>query len=138
MSIIETSPIEETKVAQIRSSIAAATGDSKIANFIATALAQGKTLTSTEAQLTSTQAARIIGVSRPFVCQLMDAGLLHFTWVGRKRRTTLLDVKDYLERRDKATQEYVTHVSNRSERLHHIADSAADLTDEDKRILQEL
>jgi hypothetical protein len=88
--------------------------------------------------LSTTAADRIIGVSRQLVCQLMDRGLLKYTLIGTKRYTTTKDVNDYLEKRNRATEEYDTNIKNRDERLNAIAHDAVTLTKAEEQLLHDL
>jgi excisionase family DNA binding protein len=65
------------------------------------ALAAGKAVTVTpqESQLTTQQAADLLGVSRPTVVRLVDSGELSAERHGNRRRLPLGDVLAYRERR---------------------------------------
>jgi excisionase family DNA binding protein len=52
-------------------------------------------------ELTSTQAADILGMSRPFVVKLLDSGRIPSHAVGRHRRAYLRDVLAYRDEREK-------------------------------------
>jgi len=64
-------------------------------------LAQGKavTISPTEPFLTTQQAADILGVSRPTVVRLIDAGELSAERIGNRRRLQLSDVLEYRDKR---------------------------------------
>lgn len=65
------------------------------------ALASGKAVTVTpqEPQLTTQQAADLLGVSRPTVVRMIDGGELRAERNGSRRRLLLSDVLEYRERR---------------------------------------
>lgn len=65
------------------------------------ALSQGKgiTIAPQEPQLTTQQAADLLGVSRPTVIRLIDAGDLHAERIDSRRRLPLGEVLAYRERR---------------------------------------
>lgn len=87
---------------------------------VADALAAGKAVTvaPTSTTLTTQQAADILGVSRPTVVRIIDAGHLPAERVGNRRRVRLADVLDYRERR-------------RQVQYDMLAATAVDLDDED-------
>jgi excisionase family DNA binding protein len=63
-------------------------------------MAQGNavSLSSIPKELTTQQAATVLGVSRPFVIKLIDEGELAYRRVGSHRRITLAEVLAYQER----------------------------------------
>lgn len=60
------------------------------------------TIFTAEKDLTTSQAAKLLNVSRPFVTKLMTEGLLASHTVGAHRRCRLSDVQDYIDRREHA------------------------------------
>lgn len=56
--------------------------------------------------LTTTQAAKLLGVSRPYLVSLLERGTIPFFKVGRDRRIYRKDIDDYLSERREATEEY--------------------------------
>ncbi|MDN5856204.1 MAG: helix-turn-helix domain-containing protein [Actinomycetia bacterium] len=51
-----------------------------------------------DAELTPTEAAALLGMSRPQVRKLMDSGLLEFLKVGTHHRVRVSDVRAFLDR----------------------------------------
>lgn len=88
---------------------------------VADALAAGKAVTvaPTSTTLTTQQAADLLGVSRPTVVRIIEAGDLPADRVGNRRRVRLSDVLAYRERR-------------RQSQYDMLAASAVDLDDEDE------
>jgi excisionase family DNA binding protein len=67
-------------------------------------LADGRSLVlmPEEKQLTTQQAGDLLGMSRPYVIRLLDAGEMPYVLVGKHRRISLRDVLVYAKRRSKA------------------------------------
>lgn len=67
------------------------------------ALAAGEqlTITRTKKELTTTEAAKVLSVSRQYLVRLCEEGRLPFRWEGAHRRLTLDAVLTYRDQRDK-------------------------------------
>lgn len=67
------------------------------------ALAAGEqlTITRTKRELTTTEAARLLNVSRQYLVRLCEEGKLPFRWEGTHRRLALDAVLAYRDERDK-------------------------------------
>ncbi len=65
-------------------------------------LAEGHTLSviQSETNLTTSEAARFLNVSRPYFSRLLDEGKLPFHAVGTHKRVRLQDLTAYRERQD--------------------------------------
>jgi excisionase family DNA binding protein len=55
-----------------------------------------------ERQLTTQRAAEFLGMSRPYLIQLLDAGEIEYHLVGKHRRIALRDVLAYAKQRTEA------------------------------------
>lgn len=66
-----------------------------------TNLAQGRSLVliPEEQQLTTQEAGELLGVSRPYLIRLLDAGEIPYSLVGRHRRIQMSDLVEYAKRR---------------------------------------
>jgi excisionase family DNA binding protein len=95
-------------------------------------IAAGKaaSILETDRDLTSTQAAQIIGVSRPFLNKLLDEGRLPFHKTGRDRRISARDVVAYVAKRDELKRQRAaasgSYDQRRNERLASQAGMSAD------------
>ena len=74
---------------------------------ITPALLRGETvfLVPEHKELTTQQAADILGMSRPFLKRLLDQKAIPFRYVGTHRRIRFADVMAYREQREKERQE---------------------------------
>jgi excisionase family DNA binding protein len=65
--------------------------------------------------LTTQQAAEMLGVSRPFLVKLLDAGTLPFHMVGTHRRIYLRDLLKYKEGRDRERHLAINRIGQAAE-----------------------
>lgn len=80
---------------------------SKLLRQLFEPLAQGKPvhIVPLEAELTTQEAAELLGVSRPYLISLLEKGEIPYRKVGTHRRVKAKDVLDYLERSQKRGHE---------------------------------
>lgn len=85
------------------------------------AAGQDATVVSSDAHLTSNQAAALLGMSRPLLNKLLDEGRIPFHRNGRDRRIAMSDVTSYIAERDRLKQAHAAAAANyeqrRAERL---------------------
>lgn len=82
-------------------------------------MAQGLTITLIphDKELTTKEAADILGVSRPFLVRLLDRGDLPYHRVGTHRRLRVEDVLGYRELRAKRRREQLRELTELSEQV---------------------
>jgi excisionase family DNA binding protein len=82
-------------------------------------MAQGLTITLIphDKELTTKEAADILGVSRPFLVQLLDRGEIPYHRVGTHRRLRVEDVLGYRELRAKRRREQLRKLTELSEQV---------------------
>lgn len=69
--------------------------------FKLVAAGRDATIISTDQQLTSNQAAALLGMSRPLLNKLLDQGRIPYHRNGRDRRIAASDVVEYITARDR-------------------------------------
>ncbi|BAZ15669.1 hypothetical protein NIES4071_75410 [Calothrix sp. NIES-4071] len=67
----------------------------------AMALGQTISITGQQQEMTTTEAADFLNVSRPYLIKLLQQGEIPYIKVGSHRRVNLLDLSKYKEERDK-------------------------------------
>ncbi len=82
-------------------------------------LAQGNSVTivPVHKELTTQEAADILNVSRQYLVELLEAGVIPFTLVGTHRRICFGDLMDYKERRDASRREGLSRLTKKSQKL---------------------
>ena len=79
-------------------------------------LAQGKgvSVVPIMQELTTQQAANLLGVSRPFLVKLLDGGSISFHRTGAHRRIYLKDVLEYQAKRDTERNKILTDLAQKA------------------------
>ncbi|MGW0248910.1 helix-turn-helix domain-containing protein [Nocardia goodfellowii] len=87
--------------------------------YILTQAAAGKgvTITPTNAELTTQQAADMLNVSRPYVIGLLEAGEIPFRLVGRHRRIRYDELQKYMARVEVETREAADELTRLGQEL---------------------
>lgn len=102
----------------------------EILKFAAERLAgnQGVTVVPVDQQLTTQEAADFLGISRPTLVKIVDAGDLACTMVGRHRRVTLSDLLAYRENLARTRAEALQQMADiaREENRHEATATAGD------------
>ena len=70
-----------------------------------------------EAELTTQQAAELLGVSRPYLVRLLEEGKIPYRKVGTHRRVRARDLLEYLERARKRGREGMAELVRESQDL---------------------
>ena len=66
-------------------------------------------------QLTTHQAAKFLGVSRQYLCRLLDQGRIPFTRVGTHRRVSLMDLIQYRQDHKQARKQSLDELTKLTE-----------------------
>lgn len=82
-------------------------------------LAQGNAvnIAPVHAELTTQQAAELLGVSRPYLVKILESGEIPFRKVGTHRRVRLLDILEYQQRDDKQRDSVARQLTEEAEEL---------------------
>jgi excisionase family DNA binding protein len=70
-----------------------------------------------ESELSTQQAARFIGVSRPYIIRLLENGKIPFRKVGAHRRIRLYDLRSYLEQYQSEATKALNAMAAENQRL---------------------
>lgn len=70
----------------------------KVVSFMA--LGQAVTIVSGDRAMTTQEAADLLGMSRPFLVQLLESGVMAYHRVGNQRRVSLNDVQEFQKKRE--------------------------------------
>jgi excisionase family DNA binding protein len=82
-------------------------------------MAQGKSITliSSESEITTQQAADILGVSRPHLVKLLESGEIHFKKAGSHRRILLKDLIDFKHKQARLREEQLEFLAKQAQSL---------------------
>lgn len=103
---------------------------------VAEALAEGSEVSviRNEALITTSQAAKILGISRPTLVRLLDLGEISYAQPGTHRRLKLSDVLDYRAERERRSDELHRAMADEADELGGYDWTAADHTVANKRL----
>lgn len=77
----------------------------------------GVSVASLRAELTTVEAAEMLGVSRPHLVKLLDQGAMPHRMVGSHRRVRLVDVLAYRDRQDEQSRRVLAELTAQAEEL---------------------
>lgn len=84
-----------------------------------TNMAEGNavTLMPIHAELTTQQAADIVGISRPYLIKLLEEGEINYHMVGTHRRIYFQDLKHYMDNKKSAREEVLDELAAQAQDL---------------------
>lgn len=77
----------------------------------------GVSVASVHAELTTVEAAEMLGVSRPHLVKLLEQGAMPHRMVGSHRRVRLVDVLAYRDRQDEQSRRALDELTAQAEEL---------------------
>ncbi len=77
----------------------------------------GVSVASVHAELTTVEAAEMLGVSRPHLVKLLEQGAMPHRMVGSHRRVRLVDVLAYRDRQDERSRRALDELTAQAEEL---------------------
>lgn len=77
----------------------------------------GVSVAALDAELTTTEAAELLNISRPHLIKQLEAGDLDYRLVGSHRRVRLIDVLAYRDRHDARAHEALDEMTRQAEEL---------------------
>ena len=91
----------------------------KVFRAVVNIMAQGKgvSLIPVADEVTTTQAAEILNISRPYLMQLIDRGEIPYYQVGTHKRIFLKDLLEYKQKRDARRKEGLQKLTEFSQEL---------------------
>jgi excisionase family DNA binding protein len=91
----------------------------RILRHAASMLIRGEriTLAPVTKELSTQEAADLLGVSRPYLIKLLDVGSIPYKKVGRHRRVCFGDVNEYRKKRDDERRERLRDLVRKSEEM---------------------
>lgn len=140
-SMVKTGSVGHMDREELESLVSQMRQDSPYAIMLREALADEDavlTLLSDDSDISPQEAGEILKVSRPHVYKLIDKGLLKSYKVGNRKRIKTADLRDYMQRHEQATKDYITALSSTESEKRELREATSPLTEEEKQQLIEL
>ncbi|WEV72559.1 excisionase family DNA-binding protein [Bifidobacterium sp. ESL0790] len=136
---ITSNQLKQQDIADVKDALTHMRPDSPIAIVLREMLAGEASIFIAEKEMSPEQAAKVLGVSRPYVRHLIDKGLLKFDKTGSHYKISSHDLADYIKRHEQAMAEYAeAAATTQDEQDRRIANEASGLNEKQSKEIADM